>query len=117
MTATVRVLNPDKGTVVAEQVELATSFFTRLRGLLGRQGLNDGQGMLIRPTDSIHTFFMRFPIDVIFLDRSDRVLRLIPEMGPNRVSPLVRHGRTVIELPAGALARSRTQVGDQLTLG
>lgn len=116
VTATVRILNPDKSTVVAEHVELATSFFTRLRGLLGRKGLSVGQGMLIRPTDSIHTFFMQFPIDVIFLDRSDHVLHIIPNMRPNRISPLVRRGRTVIELPAGALAHSNTQIGDHLTL-
>jgi hypothetical protein len=116
MPRTVRVSNASKNTVIAERVEMATSFFARLRGLLGRQSLSDGQGMLLRPTDSIHTFFMAFPIDVIFLDRADRVVRIITNMRPNRISPLVRHGRTVIELPSGALASSETAVGDQLRL-
>jgi uncharacterized protein len=114
MMRTVRVINSSKNAVIAERVEMATSFLSRLRGLLGRHSLGSGQGMLLRPTDSIHTFFMAFPIDVIFLDRANIVIHLIPDMGRNRVSPLVRHGRTVIELPPGTIARSETTIGDHI---
>jgi len=112
----VRVTNLTKGTVVAEKAELAASFLTRLRGLLGRKGLAEGGGLVLRPTDSIHSFFMSFSFDAIFLDRSGLVLRLMSDMRPNRISPLVRRGHVVVELPAGGIARSRTSTGDQLRI-
>lgn len=111
-----RVVNVNKGTVVAEQAELAFSFGARLRGLLGRRGLAEGAGMVIRPTDMIHTFFMGFPIDVIFLDDHNRVLKTIENMRPNRVSSLVRQGKTVVELPVGVIARTHVETGDELQI-
>ena len=111
---TVRIVNRSKDAVVAERAEVAETFVARLRGLLGRRRLDDGYGMVIRPTDMIHTFFMAFPIDVVFLDASQRVLRVFPNMGKNRISPLVRHAACVVELPVGTIARTDTQPGDQL---
>ena len=116
MKRILRVVDADKGAVISERVEAATAFFSRLRGLLGRKSLGAGEGMLLRPANSIHTFFMAFPIDVIFLDRSNKVVHLIPDMRPNHVSPLVRHGHTVIELPTGTIARSETTIGDQIQI-
>jgi uncharacterized protein len=113
---TTRVFNTTKGTIIADQAEMATTFGTRLRGLLGRRWLRAGQGMVLQPTDSIHTFFMAFPIDVIFLDRSCRVLRVEPALPPNRLGPFLRHVHAVVELPVGALARTRTEPGDQLLI-
>jgi hypothetical protein len=112
----VRVVNRTKGTLVAERADVAATFFTRLRGLLGRSSLDQGSGLVLRPTNSIHSFFMKFPIDVLFLDRSARVLHVMGDMRPNRISPLVRHAHTVVELPVGAIAASRTATGDQLRL-
>jgi uncharacterized membrane protein (UPF0127 family) len=112
----VRITNTTKNTVVSERAELATGFFTRLRGLLGRKGLDDGCGLVLRPTDSIHTFFMTFPIDVVFLDKSGQVLKVIEAMKPGRVSPLVPHGKTVVELPVGTIARAAIMPGDRLSI-
>lgn len=112
----VRVVNASKNSIVADRAELADSFFTRLRGLLGRRALADGQGLVLQPGNSIHSFFMRFPFDAIFLDRAGRVLHLMSDMRPNRVSPIVRGAHTIVELPVGAIARSRTAPGDQLDL-
>jgi len=112
----VRISNVSKNTVVAERAELATGFFTRLRGLLGRKGLDAGCGMVIRPTDSIHTFFMAFSIDVVFLDKSGQVIKLMEDMKPGRVSPLVRHSKTVVELPVGTIARAQIVPGDRLSI-
>ena len=66
----------DDGNVVCEHCLLAETALARLRGLLGRSGLSSGEGMLLRPASSIHTAFMRFPIDAVFLDRDDRVLKV-----------------------------------------
>lgn len=113
----VRVENISKGTVLAEQAGLAQSFLTRLRGLLGRRSLDEGQGLVIQPTDMIHTFFMAFAIDVAFVDRQDRVLKTVAGMKPWRASPLVRRSHRVVELPVGVLAHTRTEAGDQLRIG
>ncbi len=109
----VLVRNRTRATVVA-QAELADGWLTRLRGLIGHSELAPGEGMIIEPCSSIHTFFMGFPIDVVFVSREGRVLRVAPAVPPWRVGPVARGARYVIELPAGALAGSRTQVGDEL---
>ncbi len=107
-----RALNDTRRTVVAERVEEAASLRARLRGLLGRDGLEPGTALLIRPCSSIQSFFMRFTFDAAFLDGRGRVLHLVERMRPFRLSRWVPRARAVLELPAGALARSGTRVGD-----
>lgn len=94
---------------------LADSFLTRLRGLLGRRELPPDEGLLINPCSSIHTWFMRFPIDVVFLDRDLRVVRLAADVRPWRLR-WGRGARQVLELAAGEAAERRIEVGDRLTL-
>jgi hypothetical protein len=103
------------GTVVCERCSLADSPVTRLRGLLGRDGLEQGEGLLLRPASSIHTFFMRFPIDVVFLDRALVVLGIEDGIAPWRAASK-RGAKSVLELPAGESSRRGLAVGDQLTL-
>jgi hypothetical protein len=103
------------GTVVCERVSLADSPVTRMRGLLGRDGLDEGQGLLLRPASSIHTFFMRFPIDAVFLDRSLVVVGVHDAIEPWRTASQ-RGAKAVLELPAGESSRRGLSVGDQLTL-
>jgi uncharacterized membrane protein (UPF0127 family) len=80
-------------------------------------GLPDEGALVIEPCSSIHMFFMRFPLDVLYVDRSDRVVRVQEGIKPWRIGPLHTAGaRYVIELPVGAIQRSGTQVGDQLSL-
>lgn len=108
--------NLTKGSTVARRLSLADTFGKRLRGLMGRAELPQGEGLLITPCNSIHTFFMRFPIDVLFIDEHRCVVHLIPALKPYRLSPLVRAARSVVELPAGTIARTRTETGDRLGL-
>src|SRR5437879_3400082 len=95
--------------------ELADKPLLRMRGLLGRSGLPAGEGMLITPAPSIHTAFMRFPIDVLFLDRELRVIKIVEKLGPWRVASQAR-ARAVLELRAGESARCGVSVGDLLEL-
>ena len=82
-----------------------------------RSELPAGTGLVIDPCSSIHTFWMRFPIDVLYVDKNGTVLRADRAMKPWRIGPLfVRHGRLVIELPAGTIDRTRTERGDHLRL-
>jgi uncharacterized protein len=93
--------------------EVAGSAMTRMRGLLGRRGLPRGHGLFIEPTWSVHTWFMRFPIDVVFLDRDLTVLELRTHLKPWRMAARFR-ARSVLELASGECDRLRLEVGDRL---
>jgi uncharacterized membrane protein (UPF0127 family) len=108
-----RTLVDDEGRVVVERCEVAASMRSRIRGLLGRNGLAQGTGLLITRTGSIHTFFMRFPIDAVFLDKRMTVRRITRELHPWRAawSP---GSRSVLELAAGEAARVGLTEGSRL---
>jgi len=112
----VRVVNATRNLVLAERAELASGPWQRMVGLLGRDRLEEGEGLILQSCNAIHTCFMRFAIDVIFLDKQGRVVRLFPEMVPFRFSPLVFRAHSAVELPAGTIARSGTEVEDHLVL-
>ena len=99
--------------IVANTIETAFDSPTRNRGLLGRSGLADGQALILAPCSSIHTFFMQFAIDVAFVDRDGRVLRVRQAMGPWRIQIAFR-AFAVVEFASGSLNRSDTRAGDRL---
>lgn len=102
-----------EGAGLCDRCAVADTPLRRMRGLLGRRALEPGEGMLIRPSNAIHMWFMRFPIDAVFLDADGRVLRIAPALRPWRMA--VRRGsRSVLELPAGACARAGLGEGDKL---
>lgn len=107
-----RVLNATRGLVLADRAQLASNPWRRMVGLLGRDRLEDGEGLALSHCNAVHTCFMRFPIDVIFLDKQGRVVRLFPRMVPFRFSPPVFGAHSAVELPAGTIARSGTEVED-----
>jgi hypothetical protein len=104
----------DDGTVVCERCLLAETPLARMRGLLGRSSLPAGEGLLLRPAASIHMAFMRFPIDAVFLDSADRVLKVVAELKPWRMAAC-RGARAVLELPAGEASRRGFAPGMSLT--
>jgi uncharacterized membrane protein (UPF0127 family) len=110
-----RVLRAADRAVVCERCEIPESSFGRMRGLLGRGGLEPDSGMLIDSAPSVHMFFMRFPIDVVFLDRDWRVLSVRHELRPWRVAG-ARGAVAALELPAGAAAATGIAEGDVLAL-
>lgn len=110
------LVNLTRGTTLATEVRLAASPWARGLGLMGHPLLGPGQVLILQPESSIHTFFMRFPLDVLFLDKDDRVLHLYKAMPAWRVSRIVRGSRRIAELPPGAIVASSTQVGDVVAL-
>ena len=110
-----RLLEADSGRVIAAEVEVARGSWGRFMGLMGRPSMPAGSGLWIEPCNSIHMFFMRFAIDVLFLDRQMRVKKVMLNLKPWRVSPIVFGARTTVELPAGTLA-DRALVGARLIL-
>jgi hypothetical protein len=113
---TIHVVNDTRGCVLASQCHLANTFWRRFLGLMGKTNLAPGDALLIIPGASIHTFFMRFPIDVLFLDRHDRVVGMRVAMLPNRPYAGARGARYIIELPPETLPPTGTSLGDQLVL-
>jgi uncharacterized membrane protein (UPF0127 family) len=103
------------GRVVCPTLSVADTARTRMKGLLGRRSLDDGEGLLLRPAGSIHTAFMRFPIDAVFLDADMRVLRVAPNLPPWRLA-VQRGAKAVVELPAGAAEGMGLAVGLTLEL-
>jgi uncharacterized protein len=101
------------GTVACERCTVANTMWSRMRGLLGKGSLQSGVGLLIRPAPSIHTFFMRFPIDVVFLSRQGEVLKVAERVPPWRARSC-RHAYAVLELAAGEAGRRGIAVGDRL---
>jgi uncharacterized membrane protein (UPF0127 family) len=104
------------GRVVCERCTIADSPVSRMRGLLGRRDLEPDEGLLLRPAGSVHTFFMRFAIDAVFLDRERRVVRVAEHIRPWRAAG-ARGARAVLELRAGESARRGISVGDVLDVG
>jgi len=111
-----RVRNLTRGSGVAVRVRRADRAWSRLVGLLGRRSLAGDEGLLLTPCTSIHTFFMLFPIDILYLDREHVVVKAVRALRPFRLSACLRGGRSTLELPAGAIEASGTQVGDRLAL-
>lgn len=109
------VIRKNDGTVVCAECILADSAWTRTKGLLGRDSLGEDEGLLLRPGGSIHMFFMRFPIDAVFLDGDLRVLRVAADLRPWRMASR-RGAKAVLELPAGRCARVGVAEGDVLVL-
>jgi uncharacterized membrane protein (UPF0127 family) len=111
----VRVVNVTQGTELARRARVASSFFERTIGLLATKTLPAGDGRWLFPCRSIHTLLMRYPIDVIFLDRTGVVLyqRTLP---PWRLSRWVGGANGAVELPVGTLEGTRTRVGDRIEM-
>ena len=108
-----KVLNVTRGTVLATRLEKAHTAATRKKGLLGREGLLPGEGLWIAPCESVHTFFMRFPIDLVYLDRKNRIKKVKHAVGPWRLSACLS-AHSILELPAGTIRNTLTQPGDTL---
>jgi uncharacterized membrane protein (UPF0127 family) len=109
-----------KAVNLTNQRELATNLLAtrntigRLKGLLGKDSLPPGEALLIKPCNAIHTFGMRFAIDVIFLSRDNHVIGVSKNLRPNHLSPLHFRATSVIELPAGTIEATETALGDEV---
>ncbi|MCK4283872.1 MAG: DUF192 domain-containing protein [Candidatus Brocadiae bacterium] len=99
--------------VLLDHVETALALWDRFRGLMLRKELPAGQGLLLPDCRSIHMFFMGFPIDLVYLDGENRVVKIVPGIKPWRVS-LCTSARSVLEMPAGRAEEARLAVGDEL---
>lgn len=110
------VRNLNRDTTLADKLEVAASGPRRSKGLLGRKGLGPGEGLWIIPCEAVHTFFMRFPIDLVYLDRKYSVKKVCAGVLPWRISGCLS-AHSVLELPAGTIQKTNTERGDVLEIG
>ena len=116
MSDSVRILNRTREIVLGTRIELADSWWARLRGYLGRKNPPlPGEGILLVSCSAIHTYGMQFELDVIFLDAGGMVLQTISDMQRWTRSPRVAGARYVLEVPSGTIRRTGTSIGDALT--
>ena len=108
-----RIRNRDRGTILAEAADVADTSAKRRTGLLKHSKLNPGEGLWIAPCESVHSFGMKFAIDVVYLDRKKKVRKIRKNMVPRRISACLT-AHSVLELPIGVIDASRTEPGDQL---
>ena len=110
-----RITNRTRNTLLGSRVAVASSFWSRLRGFIGRPEPKRGEGLLILRCDGIHTFWMSFDLDVLFLDEKGRVLKLVRSLHPWKRTRRVVGARYVLEVPVGTIDASGTQPGDELS--
>lgn len=107
-----KIVNKTNNCVIADKAKYAKNFISRLVGLLNRSSLNDGEALIIIPSNCVHSFFMRFSIDVIFIDKSKKVVGFISNFTPFRLSPLYSKACMTIELPRGVILKSNIKLSD-----
>jgi len=111
-----KALDRTTGRILARKLLVAETLLSRARGLLGKSELPAGEGLLIRPCSGVHTFFMKFPIDVIFLDGGNCVIAAVSNLKPHRMTRIVGASKSVIELAAGTVDASGTCVGNEVVI-
>lgn len=111
-----KAFNRSSGKDLALKLSVAATVPSRVRGLLGRRELAEGEGLLITPCRGVHTFLMKFPIDVLFLDKNNRIIHTVEHLQPHRMTRVLFRSSSVIELPAGAVFNSQSALGDQVVI-
>jgi uncharacterized membrane protein (UPF0127 family) len=107
---------PGTGDVLIEQVEMAYTPWARMRGLLGRAGLGPGKALHLAPCSAVHTFLMRFPLDLVFVSRTDEVVRVVRNVGRGRCVVGGRDAHAVLEMEAGWLGEALPAVGQTVVI-
>jgi uncharacterized membrane protein (UPF0127 family) len=111
-----KAVNLNNGNELATNVIVADTLFARMKGLLGKAELRNGEALWIKPCFSVHTFFMKFPIDVLFLNKKNQVIAAVSNLTPNRMTRLYPQSFSVLELPSGTIVASNTEVGDEIEI-
>jgi uncharacterized protein len=116
MSERLTAINVTRGVRLTECGRIADTFYTRLVGLLRDKTLEYGDGLWIKPCNSIHSIEMKFVFDAIFFDKNLKVVHLVREMKPWRISKIVFAAHSVLELPAGLISQTGTELGDQFEM-
>ncbi|MCL6570428.1 MAG: DUF192 domain-containing protein [Bacillus sp. (in: Bacteria)] len=111
-----KVVNLTNGAELANHLAIADTFFKRLKGLMFSKSLPAGHGLLIRPCQAIHTFFMKYSIDVLYLSKDFEIVGLDETLKPAKVGKYQKRATSVLELPSGTIQKTETKIGNYLTI-
>lgn len=111
-----KVYNSSKNNLIADDVKAAQNFFTRSFGLLLRKSISESEGLIIKPCCSIHTFFMRFNIDVLFVNKQNQIVALYENVKPYRILPIHLNSYYVIELASGSISSKNIEKGNLINI-
>jgi len=111
-----KIINQRNNAVLADKVVVADTFFRRLVGLLNRSSLQKGEALILKPSNAIHTLFMRFAIDVLFLDKNHKIVGILPVFLPFRLSKVYFNAQITVELPKNCLEITQTKLGDTVKI-
>lgn len=111
-----KAINVTTGQVIAQRVKIAQDFKSRSAGLLNRSSLDEDEALLIKPCNAIHTFFMKFPIDIAFLDKKGKVVKTRENLCKNRLCSCIFHGYMVLEMKAMKLSKTSLNLGDLIKI-
>lgn len=102
----ITITNTDNNKVVGNQIYLANTMLSRFIGLMSKKELKEEEGLLLTPCNSVHMMFMKFPLDIVFLNRKNQVIFMIENLKPWRISPVILRAQSVLELPIGTIAKA-----------
>lgn len=108
-----RLMNSENK-IIVQNLVVADSFLKRLKGLMFKSNFNKGEALIIKPCSSVHTFNMKFSIDVVFISKENTVLHIIENLKPNRVSKVIRKSYSVLELPVGTIKEANIEIGNKI---
>lgn len=111
-----KATNLSKRIVIVEKLQIADNFWQRLKGLIGKKEFKDGEGLYLTPCSSVHSFWMRFPIDVVYLDKESKVIYIIENMKPCQMGKVIKRAASVLELPTNTIKNSGTSINDKLLI-
>ena len=111
-----KVYNSSKNNIIADKADIAQNPFTRIVGLLLKKSVSENEGLVINPCNSVHTFFMRFPIDVLFVNKRNEIIACYENVKPWRILPIHLRSNYVVELCAGEISSKNIQKGDVISI-
>lgn len=110
----ITIRNKETNALIADNIGLANTMITRFVGLMNKKKLEDNEGILLTPCSSIHMMFMKFPLDIVFLDKKNKVIKIIENIKPWKISPVVFMAQSVLELPSGTVSKIGLKINDIL---
>lgn len=111
-----KIINKSNNNILADRATIANTAFARMKGLLGRKELSKGEALILDPCNSIHMLFMRFPIDVLFVDKNSRVVKTIFSIKPFQLTRVYFKAKFAIELPSGTILSTSTKEQDPICI-
>lgn len=112
----IKLINTSSGQVIGDKIVYANGIYKRFIGLMGKKNLEKNEGIFLTPCNSIHMMFMKFPIDIIFLDRKNKIIHITENIQPWKISKVIFKAQSVLEVPIGTVKETKSKIGDSLSI-